>query len=1422
VHPTFQLGRISIPAAAVGCGAVSLRKNRSIREMLRNAIANFKGGTQVKRVVNLLCLIALCLLMGFGTMAQTVTGSLIGTVVDADGKAIVGATITIVDSNTNQAMPAVKSGENGRFAVNELPPGHYKVTVTMANFKTAVNNDVEIITTRTYELPVRMQVGEAKIEMTIEAGQQLLETVNTSTQATVSGRSITNLPLVSRSALLLAVLDPGAQTVGGPRNSTFEGLPKGTINVTFDGINAQDSLLKSSDGFFAINDPRIDDIEEFGITTTGNDPSKTGQGAVQMAYVSKKGGNSFHGGVWEYNRNTAFDSNYYFNNRQGLPRQNLQLNDFGYKIGGPILKDKLFFFTDFDFFQFPQSVARSRNILNSSAAGGVFQYAASAGGTPTANTTCTSLDGAGKTTANSVCSANLFAIAGGLIDPNTGVAYPHAVNGVILPFLTAIESSATAPGVTVSSTPPSPFQQSIQYNSATMGTRRYPDVRLDWNITKRHSFEFDYHYAHYASAPDLLNNQDAIFPVAPFNTSTGKQLSNRNLFVGAERWVIGSNKSNEIRFGIQSSPVVFGFGETPALFPQIASNLSGGPQPFTFAITGISGPFLNFGNSQGRNTPVGELHDTFGWTHGAHQFAFGFDASLINLNDFFNFNATVAMGINSNDPALNSIFAASNFPGISSTQLGNAEGVYASLTGRVTSYNSSVFFSPTARNYVPGQNRVDNISQFEMGIFGGDSWRVRPNLTFNYGLRWEYEGAPYDKFNEYWMVQNTSDVFGISGPGNLFKPGSSAGVATQNFVNDKGRSWYNSYLRAFAPSVGLAYQPGWDNGMLRHIFGAPGKTVLRAGYSISYSREGIGSFTNQAQSNPGYTGAQVSNAAAATNVANGQFQAGTVLLGQPGGIMTAAQSPSAFSSIFAQNPALGQASNAFDPNLRPPMVESWNAGIQRELTPNLVLELRYQANHGVGLTDSFNLNEVNIFENGFLNEFNNANSNLSICNTNAAACVAAQKDVGLLSQASTATVPLADFADLFGAATTACAQVGAPASCATSIAALSGQHTLPIMTAAFNTGLTPATLAAATTSNSATAGQLNTLFRNSTLLTELGVNGAGSFANSIGTGSSNFTQFITNLVSAGFPSNFFVVNPTATGGSFITANGAQSTFNALIVDLRHRPYHGLQFDVSYTFSKSLTNYQANSSGNNFNYTTLRNQGFDKGPAPFNNSHSIKLQLVYALPFGSGHRLSSSKSFVNRLIGGWEIDSITRFQTGQPILITSGVAGGNTFNNNDPGINLVGLTRQQIQSTLTTNKSQYAGAVGYVPVALLSSSSPTATANLSIFQPCNVAGTRCGKPFFTGPSFFRADISLVKTTKITERINFEMRMEALNALNDADFYWGCGAGTSPCSFSTQFTRFGQMGGNSTNGAYSDINTTQDPGGRIVQLVGRINF
>jgi len=871
-------------------------------------------------------------------------------------------------------------------------------------------------------------------------------------------------------------------------------------------------------------------------------------------------------------------------------------------------------------------------------------------------------------------------------------------------------------------------------------------------IVQHHSLEFDYHYAHYNSAPDILNSVDATYPVAPFNTNQGTQLSNRNLLVAAWRWTIGSTASNELRVGAQLAPVNFGLGINPSTFyPTINTNL--GSVTYRFGITGVNNFFLSPGSNQGRNSALGEILDNFTWSKGTHNLSFGFTETDIHYNDFFTESSTVSFGVATGDPAASTLFSSANVPNISSTDLGSAEGLYASLTGRVSAFSNNIAFDPKSGNFKIGAPLTDRVNQLELGAYVADSWRFRPTLTFNYGIRWQYDGPPQDKLNEYFQVNTGyAGLFGISGSGNLFKPGTLSG-SVPTFVNDAGKSWWNKYYKSFAPNVGLAWSPNIDQSWWKAVFGGAGRSVIRSSFAIAYDREGINNFLSVAGGNPGYTGSQVSNASTVNNPATGQFVAGSVLLNQ-NNIADVLQTPGTFSSSFPLTAASGASVNSFNPDLRPGMVESWTFGIQRELGSNQVLEVRYVGNHGVGLWRQYSINEINIFENGFLSEFNNAKSNLAICNANAA-CKASPT-----------------FANT----------------------GLAGQVNVPIFTGAFT--------------GSQTGSQTNANFKNSTFINDLNLNIPGAFANSIN-GSLGQWQ---NLVAAGFPSNFFMVNPDARGGSFAMDNATQSTYNGLILDFRRRQAKGLYFDVNYAFSKSLTNYYANSSVDFSGFTTLRNRGYDKGPAPFDIRHAVKGQLLYELPFGEGKRWAFHNGLANRLIGGWNINSITRWQTGPPVQITSGLGG--TFNPNDPGINLLGITGSQLQSLLTTNKTQQAGTVFYVPTSLLAS---TGRANASVLQPCATAGALCGKTFVWGPQFFRADISLVKETKITERVSVELRAEALNAFNDSDFYWACTAGSSACSISTQSTSFGKMAG-----AYQDFNTTQDPGGRVLQLVARVNF
>jgi hypothetical protein len=366
-----------------------------------------------------------------------------------------------------------------------------------------------------------------------------------------------------------------------------------------------------------------------------------------------------------------------------------------------------------------------------------------------------------------------------------------------------------------------------------------------------------------------------------------------------------------------------------------------------------------------------------------------------------------------------------------------------------------------------------------------------------------------------------------------------------------------------------------------------------------------------------------------------------------------------------------------------------------------------------------------------------------------------------------------------------------------------------------------------------TAGaQTGGFFANGTFITQLNNNVPGSMLNSLwGTFSlaCNFAganAWQGNLPASpcpagtpavgAFPINQFVVSPHSRGNSFLFGNDGHSTYHSLQLEVRRRLAKGVQLNANYSWSKALSNLFADSSVSFAGFSTMRNHGRDKGVSPWDLRHQFKAHGIWELPFGPGRKWSSSHGWVNRLIEGWEVSSIVRWQSGRAFLITSGLGG--TFNQNDGGVTLTGISASQIQESLEIRKLQN-GTVFWIPAALIDSAG---RANSSFIRSCgqntpSEAGTFCGRPFLYGPQFFRQDWNIVKRTRITERVNWELRFEFLNAYNNVNFFYPGSETTSVASVSAQTTAFGRV----TN-AYRDFSTTDDPGGRIIQLVMRINF
>jgi hypothetical protein len=687
-------------------------------------------------------------------LAQT-TGVIAGTVTDQTGALVPNATV-VVKSQTGQEFTATTS-ENGSYRIPAVAAGFYTVTITATGFKQSVTNNVKVDVGTPTTVDTGLETGNIQEVVEIQSGGEVLQTQTATVGTNIQGRQITDTPIQSRDALDLVTLLPGTNTIGNVRSSTVNGLPKGALSVSIDGIDANTSLLKSSDGFFTYVRPRIDAIDEVTVSTSNPGAESSGDGAVQIKFVTRRGTNNYTGSLYWQHRNETLNANYWFNNRDGLQRQSIRLNQYGGRIGGPLPffnfgeggpwwnngKDRSFFFVNYEEYRLPEaSPTRVRTILDTGAQAGQFQYIA--GGVT-----------------NTVDVLKLAANNGfvGTVDPTisallTGIRASTATTGTITPITNDVN------------------RERFNFTNTNNSIRKFLALRLDFNLTKNHSLENVLNYQRFRNDYDLLNSLDPAFPGF---TNGGTQNSDRWMNTTALRSNFGQNVVNEFRFGHlwgKSGFTLVG-GEDFFADTQGGRNLNINVTGFGTAITNAT--IRN--SSQIRQEPTTDFIDNLTWNRGNHTMTFGGQYKIIRLIDDNRpqIVPTIGFAVDSTDPILSQVFTAANFPNASAAQRADAAALYALLTGRVSTYTQTAYLGASGQ-YVPSGPLLREIEQRTYGLYAQDTWRARPNLTLTFGLRWQPQEGYRLISENYSRISDFNMIYDVSGPGNQFSPGTLTGV----------------------------------------------------------------------------------------------------------------------------------------------------------------------------------------------------------------------------------------------------------------------------------------------------------------------------------------------------------------------------------------------------------------------------------------------------------------------------------------------------------------------------------------------------------------------------------------------------------------------------------------------------------------------
>lgn len=1270
--------------------------------------------------------------------AQVINAVLGGTITDPTGASITMVSVTATNVNTGIATTQL-TNEAGSYQFPNLQPGTYTLTATAAGFQTSTYNNVQLGQGQQVRLNFQMQIatGNQTVQVTAEA-DTALATTSASVGGVLSEQDVLTQPVASRNVLDLVALTPGVITVPGVFVATtlnFAGVQQNQVNTTRDGMITNDG--RYANGAYSGIFTSPDMVEEVRVSTNQIDPS-LGRGAAQVQMRTRSGSNEFHGAAFWTNNNSAFNASTYFQNLQGQPISYANRNQFGGRVGGPIKKNKAFFFFLTDDQRFLTKQEDVATVLTGPARQGIFRYLTSGGpgGVPRSNgnafSTTPSVDlngnvlGADPRSGSPLYlnTVNLLAAGGpnfSSIDPLW--FGPQYINKYMpLPNNYTVGDGLNTAGFA--------WQQTLNGVDGATGQSPNPNrnnytLRFDYQINDRQKVNFVMTKEHDWGVTGQTGIPD--YPGGYY----GDVQRNPSFYSVAWTWTITPSLLNEFRFGhkvdtwqgtgsldlgccwngaSENSGLGPGAQAARASFPQVNGSFLYTHAGSLGLLGGTLGNYAQFCVCSPRltNSPFTMIGDSLSWIHGAHSLQFGFEIDRTSSQSSNSGGAQttrpeVTLGIGSVAPPVTT----ATFPGIGGLNLGTAQALMANLAGSVANIQEQYWVnSPTATAW---NSYLSDFLFYRTNVANAwsgyvkDNWKVNSNFTVNLGLRYDFFGAPYETQGLAGRPQGgQAGLFGISGTsfGAMWNPYATGGsLTTAQFVGpnspNPGLSVYNNYWKALGPSVGVAYQLPWFKRA----------TVLRAGYGINYIgnvdfltvNTGIGNFPGQTL-NTTYVPSSYLNLA---SVASAGVVPVTTNGAQP------------FTPVPLTNRATGI--YGYADNLRTPYVQSYNFTIQRELTSTLTVDFNYIGNKGTELYTNQQLDDTNIFENGILNAFNitRAGGNAPLFDQ-------------LLDGITIPGVGLVNGASLTG------------------------------------------------------SQALRKYAVTNTMIANGSVGALANFFNTTPTGTGINGGLLTH---AGLPPNFIVVNPQF-NSVFMIDNNGNSTYNAFQAHIAKRFTHGVTGQFAYTFSKTLGDSPTN-------IRDQRDLALSKSLLSIDRPQLFQWNVTWDLPIGKKQALlGNAPHWVDEMVGGWQLASSFQWQSGVPLSFTSGA--GFPFSYITTLSNLTTNTANLV-GPLPSGYSQVEKGNGFVQYFPTLSTQPAPMPNfggdpnlpgrftnlevvnssgqvvLTNPEPGTTGNTAFNLPGLRGPSLMGFNASLSKLFHVTESKTFTLRADAINILNTPQ--WG---------------------------------------------------